>query len=289
MLVGSIGKLKELLLDKSLKICILDNNSVEFLNIIEEYAGVEEIFYGYDLILVPEWIKAEIEDSEYRKAYIKRLKEIEDIYFCYVDEVKYLELINYKDADLFNLFLYSCGSVKPLESFIKRNILKNKPVEELDDYEIWLNVLYKDGFKGEILSNGRERKKNAGEISICVLSLILAYFHIDNVENITIFTNDRDAYDFNKYAINKLHSHKRYKNIEYKSITFKSNDFIIYELFNKGMLNLECENNMSKFRNQRWITYARKKHDNSIEEGYKLVENEEFIDMIKDVTLYIVF
>ncbi|SHJ80029.1 hypothetical protein [Paramaledivibacter caminithermalis] len=289
MIIDSISNLKELLLGKSLKICILDNNSVEFLNIIEEYVSSQNIFNGYDLILVPEWIRAEIEDSEYRKAYVNRLLEIEDIYFYYVDELEYLELINYKDADLFNLFLYSCGSVKPLESFIKRYILKNKPIEELDAYETWLNILYKEGFKGQILSSGRERKKNAGEISICVLSLILAYFYIDSVENITIFTNDRDAYDFNKYAINKLHSHKDYKNIEHKPITFKSNDFLIYELFNKGLLTIESEEDMSKFRNERWINYARKKHDNSIEEGYKLVKNAEFMEMIKDNTLYIVF
>lgn len=289
MIVTSITQVKELLLGKSLKICLIDNNSVEFFLRIKEQVDIKQLFEDYDLVLIPGWIKTEIEDSEYRKNYVNELKQMEAINFSYIDELDYIKLVDYKDAILFNFFLYSCGSIKPLESFIKRNILKNKPIEELDDYQIWLDTLYKEGFKGEIITNGRERKKNAGEISICVLSLILAFFYMDNIENITIFTNDRDTYDFNKYAINKMYSNKDYRAMSYKSITFKSNDFLIYELFNKKLLNIVSNNELSRLRNPKWVTYTRKKHDNSIEEGYRLIENEEFMEMLRDSTLYIAF
>jgi hypothetical protein len=289
MIIDSISNLTRLLLDDSLKLCILDNNSIEFVNGIEQDINIQQIFDKYDLILIPEWIRVEIEDSMYRKAYIERLAELENIYIYFIDELEYLELMNYRDADLFNLFLYSCSSIKPLESFIKRKILKAQPVEEIDDYEIWLDILYEEGFRGEAISNGRERKKNAGEISICVLSLILAYFYMNNIDNITIFTNDRDTYEFNKFAIKKMQQDKHYKNIEYASITFKSNDFLIYEGFKKNLLNIKSEEDIRRLRNERWITYTRKKHDNSIEERYELINNNEFIDMLKDDSLYIIF
>lgn len=136
MIIGSINKLKELLFSKSLKICILDNNSVEFLRKIEAYAEVETIFRDYDLVLVPEWVKVEIEDSEIRKNYVEHFSSLVGIYFYYINELDYLELINDRDAGLFRLFYNSCGSINPLESFIKKNIIKGRAIEDLEDYDV---------------------------------------------------------------------------------------------------------------------------------------------------------
>ncbi len=50
----SIDDLKEYLsMGKSLKVCILDNNSVEFLTRVNEIVGPDKIFNQYDMILVP--------------------------------------------------------------------------------------------------------------------------------------------------------------------------------------------------------------------------------------------
>ena len=41
---------------KHLKICILDNNSIEFLNHVYDEVSPEKIFSPYDYILIPNWV-----------------------------------------------------------------------------------------------------------------------------------------------------------------------------------------------------------------------------------------
>ncbi|HOM02290.1 MAG TPA: hypothetical protein PLH43_05620 [Acetivibrio sp.] len=49
--------LKEFLsMGKSLKVFILDNNSVEFLTWVRESISPEKIFKHYDMILIPRWV-----------------------------------------------------------------------------------------------------------------------------------------------------------------------------------------------------------------------------------------
>jgi hypothetical protein len=288
MIIRSISGLKQLLNSGFHKICILDNNSIAFLSKMEIHVAIESIFSVYDLVLIPEWVRAEIEDSESRKNYVDKIVQLSSVSFYYINELDYLELINNRDADLFRIFSNTCSAIQPLNGFIRRNILKGRPIEDLDDYDTWLNILYRDGFEGQILTSGRVRRKNAGEISICVLSLILSYFYIDEVDNITIYSNDSDAYSINKHAISKMQDETCYKNIEYRAITFKSDDFLIYEFYNKFGLQ-EILNDIHRLRNERWIRFARKKSDNSIEERYKLVKNDEFLEIIQDNSLYIIF
>ncbi|QSQ08236.1 hypothetical protein H0A61_00556 [Koleobacter methoxysyntrophicus] len=50
----SINDLKKYLsMGRSLKICILDNNSVEFLTWVRKDVSPEKIFSQYDMILIP--------------------------------------------------------------------------------------------------------------------------------------------------------------------------------------------------------------------------------------------
>jgi hypothetical protein len=67
-------------------------------------------------------------------------------------------------------------------------------VEDLDPYEEWLNIFYKEGLDYRKLSNGRIQRKNAGEISISVLSYIISYYYSRGINTITIFSSDRDTY-----------------------------------------------------------------------------------------------
>ena len=49
-----IKKLKKYLsTGRSLKVCILDNNSIEFLTLVRKRIGPEKIFEQYDMILSP--------------------------------------------------------------------------------------------------------------------------------------------------------------------------------------------------------------------------------------------
>lgn len=279
---------KYLSIGKSLKVCILDNNSIEFLTWTQGSISPEKIFSQYDIIFIPGWVWVEVCDSENRKNYINDLKHYLKVQI--IDEVDYLMLVDYKEAELYYLFLYCCYNVGRLVSFIKKNVLKNRPVEDLDSYEEWLNIFYKEGLDQRKLSNGRIQRKNAGEISISVLSYILSYYYSRNIDTITIFSSDRDAYEFVSKAREVLYKDEHFKNRENTSITFKSNDFLIYEWARLGYID---EENIGIFidnhRQVRRIKFTRKKQDNSIEEQDKLIDNAIFLEMLKDSTLHLIF
>jgi hypothetical protein len=152
--------------------------------------------------------------------------------------------VDYKEAELYYLFLYCCYNVSRLVSFIKKNILKSRPVEDLDSYEEWLSVLYEEGLDQRKLSNGRIQRKNAGEISIAVLSYILSYYFSGNLDTITIFSSDRDTYEFVSKAKEILYKDERFRDRSNTSITFKSNDFLIYEWTRLGYID---EHNIDTF------------------------------------------
>ncbi|MFU0801090.1 MAG: hypothetical protein ACFWUE_10630 [Xylanivirga thermophila] len=171
---------KYLSADKALKVCILDNNSIEFLTRIQCCIRPEKIFSQYDIILVPEWVWIEVCDSENRKDYINDLKHYSKVQI--IDEVDYLILVDYKEAELYYLFLYCCYNVSRLVSFIKKNILKNRPIEDLDSYEEWLNIFYEEGLDQKKLSNGRIQRKNAGEISNDVIKCNMSYLITKKLE-----------------------------------------------------------------------------------------------------------
>lgn len=74
MSIKDINDLKAFLITgKSLQIAILDNCSVDFLSKISNWISGKIIFKDYDLILIPEWINAEINDSKTRHNYIEQL------------------------------------------------------------------------------------------------------------------------------------------------------------------------------------------------------------------------
>jgi len=284
-----VNSLKEYLSNgKYLKVCILDNNSVEFLRWVREIIDPEKIFEQYDTILIPQWVWVEICDSENRKSYVNDLKQYLKVQI--IDEVYYLILVDYKEAELYYLFLYCCYNVSRLVSFIKKNILKNKPVEELEPYEDWLCVFYEKGLDKKELSNGRIQRKNAGEISISVLSYVLSFYYNKNIDNITVFSTDRDAYEFVSKAKEMLYKDERFKDRANTSITFKSNDFLIYEWYKLGYIDKQGINTfVDSYRQARRIKFTRKKKDNSIEEQDKLIDNAAFLEMLKDNTIYLIF
>ena len=248
----------------------------------------EKIFSQYDMILIPQWVWTEVCDSENRKSYINDLKHYSKVQI--IDEVNYLTLVDYKEAELYYLFLYCCYNVSRLVSFIKKNILKNRPVEDLDPYEEWLSAFYEEGLDQRKLSNGRIQRKNAGEISIAILSYILSYYYSGSIDIITIFSSDRDTYEFISKAKEMLYKDERFKDRSNTSITFKSNDFLIYEWTRLGYID---EHNIDIFvqnyRHTRKIKFTRKKQDNSIEEQDKLIDNAAFLEMLKDSTIHLIF
>lgn len=70
------------------KIALMDNSSLAFMHELSQRGcPSDKILEVYDLILIPKWVMEEIEDSEYRSAYVEQLKA--DGYpLCWIDETK---------------------------------------------------------------------------------------------------------------------------------------------------------------------------------------------------------
>ena len=271
------------------KIGILDNNTINFLTKINKYAHTVKLLENYDLLLIPSWVYEEVKDSEERVNYIKDIFS-KDIQIYIISEDDYEELVGYKSEWLYKFFLYSCFLNAELKSFIKRNIEKNQPLEELDDYEDWIKLLYEEGFQGKILKSGRSQKKNAGEISISVLSLIISYFYCEKNHSVTVLSNDRDTYDYIKCAKQKLLNDKLFEKLESSSITFKSNDFITKESFlNNYIIEGNDIYSIVEFRDEKRVKYTRNALDSSVEEHDEVLNNSEFIESLKDDTFNIIF
>lgn len=271
------------------KIGILDNNTISFLTKINKYTYLDNILMNYELLLIPSWVYEEVKDSEERVNYIESIFN-KTIKVYVIDEIDYEELAEYKSGWLYKFFLYSSFMIGELKSFIKRNIEKNQPLEELDNYENWLKLLYDYGFKGKVLKNERMKKKNAGEISISVLALIMSYIYSEKNHTITVLSNDRGTYDFIKQAKLKLMQDKMFERLESSIITFKSNDFIIKEIYMNDLI-LEGQDIYSiiEFRDEKRVKFTKNALDSSIEEHDEILNNEAFIENLKDETFNIIF
>ena len=240
------------------------------------------------MILIPQWVWVEVCDSESRKNYIEDLGNKSKV--LVIDEGDYTTLVGYKEAELYLLFLYCCYTISRVISFFKGDIQKNRPVEDIEPYEEWLRKLYDVELVDGKLLNGRVRRKNAGEISISVLSYIISYYFNENVDSITIFSNDRDTYDFVSRAKEMLIKDVNFSSRRNTSITFKSNDFLIYEWVRNNLFVVDnIDNLVENTRQSRRIKFTRKKSDNSIEEQEKILDNSTFLEILKDTSIHIIF
>lgn len=112
------------------------------------------------------------------------------------------------------------------------------------------------------------------------------YFQGDHV--ITILSNDRDTYDFNKFAKSKLLKDDMFTELEGSSITFKSNDFIIKESYlNNYISNGQDIYSVIEFRDEKRVKYTKNALDSSVEEHDEILSNEAFIENLKDSTFNI--
>jgi hypothetical protein len=64
------------------------------------------------MILIPQWVWIEVCDSKNGKSYIDDLKHYSKVQI--IDEVDYLTLVDYKETELYYLFLYCCYNVSRL-------------------------------------------------------------------------------------------------------------------------------------------------------------------------------
>lgn len=270
------------------KIALMDNSSLAFMHEMNQKGYLPDQILGiYDLILIPKWVMEEIEDSVYRSQYVEQLRVLGyPIYW--IDETKYGSFANDEDINLYYIVEAAVSRVAELMRFLRRNIRTNDLID-LPDSEEWFKEMYNRWpIPGRTLSTGRILKKNAGEISLTILAEVFAWYH-EEVDTLTIYTQDTDTYEFQLNAEQRLKENSEYTPfMTYPiSVAFKSNDFILCEMYRRGVLSLD---DVQQFRkDNRKVTYIRQQADKSIICRKEVMTKEQFANLIQDEKAQILF
>lgn len=265
-------------------IALLDTSSVSFMQGLQ-MKGLEPeiVLKDYDLILIPEWVLAEIKDADGRAAYVRDL--IAQGYPVFrIAEENYSELANSEEGNVYQIVLASTHQIARLRSYLRRYVEKADKLD-LDSYKEWIHRLYEEWpISNEVLSSGRVKKKNAGEISITILAEVVSWYYPET-EALTVYSQDRDTYEFQRKAEACLR--EIFTSRTPVPISYKSNDAILCQLIRNGKINLET---LSDFRKDiRKITYSKEQEDQSVILVTELVDNELFAQLVTDKTVHIIF
>lgn len=191
------------------------------------------------------------------------------------------------DGKELSLYYIVKASVSKLAAFIKYmrlNVEKKNPLDMVA-YEEWMKEMYANWPMSEsVTTNGRVKKKNAGEISLTILSEIFSWYY-PNIEILTVYTQDTDSYAFQRHAEEQLK--KLLKNKTPISVTYRSNDSILCQLYRRHQLDIQDINDIRK--DERNMIYTLERADKTIALETKKVNNEEFIKLIQDDSVQIIF
>ena len=265
-------------------IALLDTSSVSFMQGLQ-MKGLEPeiVLKDYDLILIPEWVLAEIKDADGRAAYVRDL--IAQGYPVFrIAEENYSEMANSEEGNVYQIVLASTHQIARLRSYLRRYVEKADKLD-LDSYKEWIHRLYEEWpISNEVLSSGRVKKKNAGEISITILAEVVSWYYPET-EALTVYSQDRDTYEFQRKAEACLR--EIFTSRTPVPVSYKSNDAILCQLIRNGKINLET---LSDFRKDiRKITYSKEQEDQSVILVTELVDNELFAQLVTDKTVHIIF
>lgn len=265
-------------------IALLDTSSISFMQGLQEKGlQPDTILNDYDLILIPEWVLTEINDAVGRADYVQGLIEKGYPIFSIEEEI-YTDLTNNEEGNLYQIVLASTRQIARIRSYLRRYVEKTDPLD-MDAYRNWVNKLYEEWpVSDEVLLSGRIKKKNAGEVSITILAEIVSWYYPET-KTITIYSQDGDTYEFQKKAEEEL------RNIFISRmpvpVSYKSNDAILCQLMREGKISLE---NINDYRKDiRKITYSREQEDHSVVLMTRLVDNKQFIQLVADEKVHIIF
>ena len=270
------------------KIALMDNSALAFMHELSQKSyPSDRILEIYDLILIPKWVMEEIEDSTYRSNYVEQL-QAQGYPVHWIDETKYGTFVNDEDVNLYYIVEAAVSRVSELMRYLRRNV-KTEDLLDLPSAEEWVKRLYDEWpIPGGTLSTGRVLKKNAGEISLTILAEVFAWYH-EEVDSLTIYTQDTDAHEFQVNAERKLADSSEFAPMLTSpiSVAFKSNDFILCQMYREGALTLEAVRQLR--RDDRKLTYTRQQADKSIIYRKEVITKEQFVDLIQDTTVQILF
>ena len=277
-----INKITEL--DDKRHIALLDTTSISFMQGLSvKGLQPEVILKDYDLVLIPEWVLTEINDAPGRADYVQKLIEQGYPIYC-IEEGAYTDLANGEEGNLYQIVLASTSRLARIRSYLRQYVGKADPLD-MDAYRDWIKKLYDEWpIPGETLSNGRIRKKNAGEVSITILAEIVSWYYPET-KALTIYSQDGDTYEFQRKAEAELRD--VFATRTPVPVSYKSNDAILCQLVRNGNINID---NLGDYRKDvRKITYSKEQDDHSIVLVTELVDNALFAQLVDDETVRIIF
>lgn len=266
------------------RIALVDTSSVSFMQgLYTKGIKLDGILEDYELILLPKWVLAEIEDAHGRAEFIQKL--IDDGYPVFsIAEESYSELTGYEEGRLYQIVLASVFMIASIKSYLRRHVGKENPLD-MEAYGEWIKRLYDEWpVSGETLSNGRLKKKNAGEISIIILAEIVSRYYPET-EVLTIYSQDSDICCFHREAEKRLG--ELFISKKPIHVSYKSNDCILCQLFRDGEIDIDTV--LACRKDERKITYSKEQLDQSVLLTTEFVDNHSFSELIKNQSVHIIF
>ena len=271
-------------IDNKKHIALLDTSSISFMQGLEA-KGIpsDDILKDYDLILIPEWVLVEINDAEGRANYLQKLIEL-GYPIHNIAEEDYSNLTNNEEGNLYQIVLASTYQIGRIKSYLRRFVEKSD-VLDMDAYKDWINKLYDEWpIPGQILSSGRIKKKNAGEVSITILAEVVSWYYPET-DALTIYSQDSDTYEFQRKAEASLR--EIFTSRTPVPVSYKSNDAILCQLFRDRKISIE---NLGDYRKDiRKITYSKVQDDYSVILVTEVVDNDLFLELVQDTSVHIIF
>lgn len=271
-------------IDNKKHIALLDTSSISFMQGLEA-KGIpsDDILKDYDLILIPEWVLVEINDAEGRANYLQRMIELGYPIHSIAEE-EYSNLANQEEGNLYQIVLASTYQIGRIKSYLRRFVEKDD-VLDMEAYKDWINKLYDEWpIPGQMLSSGRIKKKNAGEVSITILAEVVSWYYPET-EPLTIYSQDSDTYEFQRKAEASLR--EIFTSRTPVPVSYKSNDAILCQLFRDGKISIE---NLGDYRKDiRKITYSKVQDDHSVILVTEVVDNDLFLELVQDTSVHIIF
>ena len=266
------------------KIALLDNTAIEFMMRLEqEGCNPDYLLQWYDVIFLPCWVLEEVMDSAYRTEYIKSLCQ-RGIPLYQIREESYSDLMDNEELHLYYIVKASVSRLAALLKYIRIYVEQKDPLD-MDAYENWIRGMYSNWpMINGVTANGRMKRKNAGEISLTILAEIFSW-HYSDTEMLTVYTQDSDAYVFQKTAEEKLR--KVFEGQEPVSVTYCSNDMVLCQLYRDGKIGSELIDRLRT--NPRVVTYMVMREDRTFALEVKALENNDFLQLIQKESAQIIF
>lgn len=265
-------------------IALMDTSSISFLQVLKN-KGIKSdiVLKDYDLILIPKWVLNEINDAAGRTEYLQSLIDSGYPIYCIAEET-YSNLVDYEEGNLYQIVSASTSLLGRLRAYLRKFVERTDSLD-MAEYSTWIQQLYDEWpIPGDNLSNGRIRKKNAGEVSITILAEVISWYY-PATEALTVYSQDGDTYEYQRAAETKLR--EIFVSRTPVPISYKSNDAILCQLFREKEIDLDGV--LSCRTDKRRITYSIEKPDHSVVLVTEVVDNESFVTLIQKEAIHIIF